>query len=194
MVKPLNLCNFRISKTLPLAFDESLSYLEEQLVILNKLNECIEILNAYPDLLEEYEKYLEDIRQEVGRLEVEYAEFKSSTLNDIDVRFNNLTASLLTSIDNQFRLIEYNLNLALADIQVQIDNIVAGDIKVYDPTTGILSPIQTVIDNLFDMNRNNAITASEFDGIELTATEFDGVEITAFNFDTNGKELLEINS
>ena len=38
MVKPLNLCNFRISKTLPLAFDESLSYLEEQLVILNKLN------------------------------------------------------------------------------------------------------------------------------------------------------------
>lgn len=192
MVKPLNLCNFRISKTLPLAFDESLSYLEEQLVILNKVNECIELLNAYPDLLEEYEKYLEDIRQEVGKMEIEFEEFKSSTLSSIDIRFGELTTQLISSIDNQFRLIQYNLNLALADIQTQIDDIVAGDIKVYDPTTGLLSPIQTVIDNLFDVNRNNAITASEFDGIELTATAFDAIEITAFNFDTNGKDLLNL--
>lgn len=192
MVKPLNLCNFRISKTLPLAFDESLSYLEELSAILHKLNEVIAQVNAYPDLLDEYEKYLIEIKQEVGRLEVEYANFKSDTLNSIDTRFSQLSTQLYASIENQFRIIQYNLNLALQDIQQQIDDIVAGDIKVYDPTTGLLSPIQVVINNLYDINRNNAISASEFDGIELTATAFDAIEITAFNFDTNGKELLNL--
>lgn len=192
MVKPLNLEGVRVSKTLPLAFDESLSYLEMLCAMLDKLNECVAAINAYPDLLDEYAKYLQEIRQEVGKLEIEYAEFKSDTLSSIDLRFSELTTQLLSTIDNQFRIIEYNLNLALADIQVQIDNIIAGDIKVYDPTTGLLSPIQVVINNLYDVNRTNAITCSEFDGIELTATEFDSIEITAFNFDTNGKDLLNL--
>lgn len=192
MVQPLNLKNVRISKTLPLAFDESLSYLEMLCAMLDKINECVEAINAYPDLLDEYKEYLIEIKQEVGRLEIEFANFKSDTLGSIDIRFGELTSQLYTTIDNQFRIIDYNLGLALADIQVQIDNIIAGDIKVHDPTTGLLSPIQVVIDNIYDMNRSNAITCSEFDGIEFTATAFDAVEITAFNFDTNGKDLLNL--
>ena len=190
MVEPLNFKNIRISKTLPLAFDESLSYLEMLSAMLAKVNECIEALNAYPDLLDEYEKYLIEIKQEVGRLEVEFANFKSDTLNSIDFKFSQLTSQIYSYIDNQFRIIEYNLGLALDSMQEQIDDIVAGDIKVHDPTTGMLSPIQVVIDNIYDMNRSNAITCSEFDGIEFTATAFDAIEITAFNFDTNGKELI----
>lgn len=193
MLEPLNLKGVRISKTIPLAFDESLSYLEELSAILYKLNEVIAQVNAYPDLLDEYEKYLQDIKQEVGKLEIEFANFKTDTLGSIDIRFSELSSQLYSSIDNQFRLIEYNLQIALNDLQTQIDNIVAGDIKVHDPTTGLLSPIQVVIDNLYDMNRSNAITALEFDGIQFTASAFDAIEITAFNFDTNGKDLLQLN-
>lgn len=40
------------------------------------------------------------------------------------------------------------------------------------------------------MFRVNAITCSEFDGLELTATEYDSKEITAYDFDINGKEIL----
>ena len=192
MLEPLNLKGVRISKTIPLAFDDSLSYLEELCAILYKLNEVIEQVNAYPDLLEEYEKYLVEIKQEVGRLEIEFEQFKTSTLGSIDIRFSELSTQLYSTIDNQFRIIEYNLGIALDGLQTQIDDIVAGDIKVHDPTTGLLSPIQVVIDNIYDMNRNNAITCTEFDGIEFTATAFDAVEITAFNFDTNGKELLNL--
>ena len=192
MVKPLCVNGSYVSRTLPLAFDESLSYLEILGAILDKLNECIEQLNAYPDLLDKYEEYLIQIKQEVGKLEIEFANFKTDTLGSIDLRFSTLTTQQYEYINNQFALIEYNLDLALNGLQAQIDDIVAGDIKVYDPTTGLLSPIQTVIDNMFDMNRTNAITCTEFDGIELTATAFDAVEITAFNFDTNGKELLNL--
>lgn len=42
------------------------------------------------------------------------------------------------------------------------------------------------------MFRNNAISCTEFDSLELTATEFDEKEITAYNFDVNSKSILLI--
>ena len=75
-------------------------------------------------------------------------------------------------------------------LQYQIDHFDIGNIVIYDPTTGLESDIQTVIDNIYDQTRDEAITAGEFDALELTATEFDAKEITAFNFDRYSKTLL----
>lgn len=44
--------------------------------------------------------------------------------------------------------------------------------------------------DVYDVLRTNAITCTEFDGLELTATEFDAEEITAYNFDVNAKIML----
>ena len=63
-------------------------------------------------------------------------------------------------------------------------------IDVYDPTTGLLSPLQTVLYNIYGASRENALTATEYDGLELTASVYDGREITAFDYDNNGKEIL----
>ena len=193
-IQPLKLCNYNVSRTLPLAFDESLSYLEELSGILYKLNETIVQVNYNTKVASEYDTYLKEIRAEVTRLENEYNQFKIDIENEIDNKFMDLTSQIYSYIQTQFDLIRYNLETQLIAINQKIDDIVAGDIQVHDPTTGLVEPIQVVINNLYDMNRTNAITATEFDGIELTATEFDGIEITAFNFDTNGKDLLNLNS
>ena len=193
MLEPLNICGYRVSRTLPLAFDESLSYLEELSAILAKLNETITQVNINSEVAEEYAKYLDEIKAEVIRLERDYAQFKIDIDNDIDNRFMTLTSQLYSYIQNQIDIIRYNLEIQINAINKKIDDIVAGDIQLHDPTTGLVEPIQVVVNNLYDMNRTNAITATEFDGIELTATEFDGIEITAFNFDTNGKDLLNLN-
>lgn len=193
MIQPLKLSGQRIARTLPLAFDESLSYLEELSAILYKLNETIEQVNMNSQVAEEYEQYLKEIKNEVDLLENEFNEFKDSTNALIDERFNVLTSQIYSYIQNQFDILNFNLNVRFNAMQKQIDDIIAGDITLHDPTTGLTSPIQVVIDNIYDMNRSNAITALEFDSIELTATEFDGIEITAFNFDTNGKDLLNLN-
>ena len=190
MIKDLNFkCN-RISKTLPLAFDESLSYLEMLCSMLDKLNETIEQVNKNTEVAERYEELLKEIEAEVNRLEQEYIEFKKQINEEIDTRFNELYSTLTVYIENQLAVIRYEIQTKYNELNKKIDDIIAGDIKIIDPTTGILSPIQVVINNLFDMNRTNAITALEFDGIELTATEFDAIEITAYNFDVNGKSLL----
>ena len=190
MLKPLNVCCNRISKTLPLAFDESLSYLEMLCATLEKLNETIEQVNKNTEVAEHYQELLEEIEEEVNRLEQEYIEFKESIENEIDERFTLLQSQLTVYIESQIAVLRYEIQTKYDELNQKIDDIVAGDINIYDPTTGLLSPIQVVINNLFDMNRTNAISCSEFDGLELTATEFDSYEITAFNFDVNAKDIL----
>ena len=190
MLKPLNVCCNRISKTLPLAFDESLSYLEMLCTTLDKLNETIAQVNKNTEVAEHYEELLQEIEEEVNRLEQEYIEFKKSIENEIDEKFTELTSQLTIYIENQLAVLRYEIQTKYNELNQKIDNIVAGDINIYDPTTGVLSPIQVVINNLFDINRTNAISCSEFDSLELTATAFDSYEITAYNFDINAKEIL----
>lgn len=191
MIKDLNVNVNRVSRTLPLAFDESLSYLEMLCAILDKLNETIEQVNINTEVASHFEELLQQIEAEVEKLEQEYEEFKESIEEEIDIKFNQMYAELTMYIENQIALLRYEIQSKYDELNRKIEDIIAGDINVYDPTTGLLSPIQVVINNLFDMNRNEAISASEFDGLELTATEYDEKEITAFNFDVYGKTILE---
>lgn len=59
------------------------------------------------------------------------------------------------------------------------------DIKVLDPTTGILGSVQTAIDHLADLHRNG-LTVDQFESADLTCSEFDALEMTAFEFDFGG--------
>ena len=78
----------------------------------------------------------------------------------------------------------------IAQVEAEIDQILIGQITLRDPTTGLVSPLQTVIDNIYDTTREEALTASEYDALELTASTYDGDELTAFNYDYYGKTIL----
>lgn len=62
---------------------------------------------------------------------------------------------------------------------------------IVDPTDGKTEDVQTVINHLFDFFNKNAITATEYDGLQLTATVYDGKGLTATQYDTAGKLLLD---
>jgi hypothetical protein len=40
------------------------------------------------------------------------------------------------------------------------------------------------------MGRSNALTATEYDALDLTATAYDAYQLTARDYDLNGKTLL----
>ena len=99
---------------------------------------------------------------------------------------------LSTIINNNFELQKRYIDSNVANLQYQIDNFSIDNIKMYDPTTGLISPIEDVINNIYDNTRNNAITAVEFDNIVgLTCQIFDDYEMTAFQFDNTAKTILE---
>ena len=103
---------------------------------------------------------------------------------------NNLDLELRELISSEYNILKEYVDEADENLQYQIDHFDIGNIVIYDPTTGLESPIQLVIDNIYDQTRDDAISAGEFDLLELTASEFDSKEITAFNFDQHGKTLL----
>lgn len=61
---------------------------------------------------------------------------------------------------------------------------------MHDPFTGDYVFYQNVIYELYNLHRNNPITAQEYDDLQLTAEVYDGKELTAFNYDDNAKTLL----
>ena len=155
------------------------------------LNEMREQVNKNTETAIEYEEYLREIQIKVEELEADYKRFKVEIDEDIDNRFRELTYQLTTELNNQLAIIRYYIDTQYQELNQKIDDVIAGDITIYDPTTGLVSPIQVVINNLFDMNRENAIMCSEFDALELTCTEFEAYQITAYNFDVNAKALLD---
>lgn len=64
------------------------------------------------------------------------------------------------------------------------------DLKVINPMTGENEPIQLVLNYMANLLRENALTATEYDGADLTATAYDALQLTAYNYDNYGKDYI----
>lgn len=183
-------------KGIPLAFDESLSWLEQICAILKKLNETIEQVNKNTSWIENYEDQYEKLQEEIDKINQKLLVMQTdlnskATKSELQTAISNLNTDLRNLISSEYTILKEYVDTGFEDLQYQIDHIDVGNITLYDPTTGLQSPIQVVVDNIYDQTRTEAITAGEFDALLLSATEFDSKQITAFNFDRYGKTLLE---
>ncbi len=182
-------CNSYIFQ-LPLAFDESLSYLEQVCAILKKLNETIEQVNKNTTTLENIDVNFTKIYEDLEKMQLEITNFETQIESEIESRFTQMyqqVTSLLNDYQASFNL---RLDTAVNELNERIDRIELGDIYAYNPTTGRVENINKVLTDIYDSVRYDAISCNEFDSLELTASEFDAVEITAFNFDNNSKSIL----
>lgn len=163
---------------------------EYLLGILKKLNEVIKQTNENTEFINNYSGKIEEIEAEIASLRTEMTAFEKQVIDDITARFDQITVELQSMIATALTQANAYTDAVAANLDQEIREIALGQISVYDPTTGILSPLQTVIDNLYGTTREEALTATEYDALELTATIYDGYQITAFNYDKYGKSLL----
>ena len=175
-----------ISMTTPFVYDSEESFLEMLRKFYKYLHELTEATKSMSDDIIElrneinsFEDEVNQMIQNINDLLVEYDMKIDRVANELRVYVNGEIVNLRNYVDTQDSI----LDARIKDIEI-------GKINVYDPTTGLFSPIQTVIDNLYDMNRANAITATEYDALELSATDYDAYELTAREYDINGKSLL----
>lgn len=168
---------------------DNMTYEEFLLGILKKLNEVIAQCNAN-------EKFIETFEKQYGVLLAEFEALKEE-IEGLDSRINSEVQAQLDAFRQEMRdaitattnyLIAYS-DAGDARLEAEIQAIQIGDISVIDPTTGILSPIQTVINNIAGSGAN-ALTATEYDALDLSATAYDAYDITAYEYDFNGKALL----
>lgn len=190
LIKPLPCAGGWYSKTIPAGFDDSVSYLQMLSGILDKQNEIIAQLNINTEFIKNWDKSVEDLQNQVNVLVARLDALENEIPHEIEVAVNALKAELLAVIGERFSQLQAYIDVQVNRLDDRIDNVAIGQITVYDPTTGLMSPIQQVINNLYDSGRDDALTASEFDALELTATAFDAYQITAYLFDTEGKNIL----
>lgn len=182
-------------------YQDNLTYVEYLLGVLKKMNEIIVQVNSNTSFIEDYDGRIEAVEREIATLRVEIQEFEAQ----VNTNFANLEEELNQSIDLRLAEIRQELlaliavyraeakaytDTQIALVEQEIQNILLGQIMIHDPTTGLEADIQTVINNIYDSTREEALTASEYDALELTATTYDGYEITAFNYDQYGKTIL----
>ena len=149
-----------------------------------------EVDSKYGGLFETVEKIEGDFETFKNEVNQTIETFKTEVLQDVqtqmDAQYNRVLALL-----NQYQVVfKAYVDSQISDVNKRIDEIEVGAVNVYNPLTGLVEPITKVIDDLYNQLRYNAISCSEYDGLELTASQYDGYMITADNFDLNGKTIL----
>ena len=199
----MGLINFQPNpKIPPIGFFEPISVdprdmmtdVEFLLGVLKKLNEIIAQTNQNTKFIDNYSGKIEEIEAEVASMRQELTDFETAINSSITNQFNQIKLELQSMIATTLTQANAYTDSVAAILEQEIENVSVGAIELFDPSTGIYSPIQVVINNLYNLGRTDALTATEYDTLDdgepLTATAYDAYELTAFSYDQNAKSLL----
>lgn len=177
----------------PISVDpkDMMTDVEFLLGVLKKLNEVIAQTNSNTEFINNYSGKIEEIETEVANLRAEMTQFETDVNDSIAFQFAEIKVELQAMIATALTQANAYTDSVAARLEQEIEEVSVGQIEVFDPTTGLESPLQVVIDNLYTLGRTDALSATEYDALELTATAYDAYQLTAFNYDQNGKTLLE---
>lgn len=159
----------------------------------NLQNETITEMYDNLVLLKEYvDKYLvdiEDVKEEI-KLINDTIELLQTAIEKNTSDIEELRIDLVHLIDDKYNILKQYVDYNVEVLDEKITNIQIGAINVYNPTNGLLQPLQEVINSLYEISNRDGISATEFDALDLTATAFDAYQITAYEFDSQGKTIL----
>lgn len=171
-------------------YQDNLTYAEFLLGVLKKLNEMVATVNEHSEFIDHYTGEIEKMQAELALFRAEWKQYKIDLEADITTQMNDLKREVYAQLNGQIAQMRSYVDVQDQALRDYIDNVALGQINVYNPATGELQPLQDVINSLFDVSREDALTATEYDGLELTATYYDGQDISAYDYDTAGKTLL----
>lgn len=158
--------------------------------ILKKIDEIVIQTNSNTKFIDEYNGKIEEIEADMTSLKQDMLDFKGEVNATILAEFLRIKSELEALVATALNQANAYTDALGERLSAEIEAITLGQIKVYDSSTGQLENLQVVIDNLFNLSRTDAITASEYDALDLTATSYDAYDLTASQYDNNAKSLL----
>ena len=171
-------------------YKNNLTFTEFLLGVLKKLNEMIDDINYCNEFIENYAGEIEKLQNEFNALVKENEQFKIDLQADINNQLVDFRNQVTLQITTQINALKAYVDTQDAGLRDYIDEIALGQIILYDPSTGTMQPLQEIINSLYDNTRDGALTATEYDALDLTATAYDAYQLTATQYDMDGKNLL----
>ena len=175
-----------MSMTTPFVYDSEESFLEMLRKFYKYLHELTVATKELSDEVQQVREEMTSVEEEINQKIEEI----NTILAEYDLKIERIQNELYVYVNDQLADLRSYVDFRDNALDEKIQQIEIGNISIYDPTTGLISPLQIVVDNLYDMNRANALTATEYDALELSATEYDAYQLTARDYDINGKSLL----
>lgn len=158
----------------------------------------------YQDELEHLEEIYGDLVNKYNDLEQDFNAFVQQINTDFEELETDLIARInreMNDVRNEMQLFENQVNYRLDGMQAQItaldrkiDNAIehlADNLKIINPFTGELEPISDVINTLAAFHMEDAITAGDYDALQLTAGYYDGLQLTAYQYDVQARQFLQ---
>lgn len=180
----------RLFQPITTDYRNNLTEVEFLLGVLKKLNEMIVQVNSNSEFIENYAGEIEELKREMAQVYKDNEDFKIALQADINNQLNAFREEVSNQITTQINALRAYVDTQDAALRAYIDEIALGQIVLYNPITGEMQDLQTIIYSLYDSGRINALTATEYDALELTAAGYDAYELTASDYDNNGKTLL----
>lgn len=121
----------------------------------------------------------------------EYTDYVTARVNQL----NNSISQLKVYVDLQDsyydELAQGYATTALTEAKDYTDNTVLNYTMMINPITGVYEDVRNVVEDIVEyFHTENALTAGEYDALDLTAEGYDSYELTAYDYDFNGKVLL----
>lgn len=172
--------------------------------ILNKMKELenttsylVEEFAKIEVLTEDYIQSMIDRAIETNNLVI--AQQLIQLKDDITIEYKGYVTAqinaLTTYIDNQDvhydQLAQGYASTALSDAKDYTDAAVIDYTMMINPITGVYEDVRNVVDDIVSyFHTGDALTAGEYDSLDLTAGAYDAYDITAYDYDFNGKTIL----
>lgn len=202
--------------TLPLTYNASITYYEQVGQLVYKINELIDAMNSYAEDYKSYtdeqiallKKYVDsqitevyayadkiniDLTNLIGitadSLKADYISKINQLNSSLNARITQEVFTINNRITSEVITLNTRISLEVQNLKDYIDSQLI-DIKVIDPTTGLISDLQTTLNNIVNLMKGDALTAEQYDDLKLTAQTYDNKKLTAYQYDFNGKSLL----
>lgn len=156
--------------------------------------------------LSEAQEKLDELEREVEALSTEIDRKVQELTDLIENRLASAVASLTVLLNEGLQEMRTLIDLNNEEMKVYIDEVLEDfkesipefeNVIVRDVITGELVNIQIALRNLYNYLRSNAITAHEYDDLQLTASEYDSTVVefiplgmTALQFDIDAKRYI----
>lgn len=157
--------------------------------IIQQVNEWAEQWAEVKQAYEEFDADLTEIFDDIEELQSLTSQ-NTQRINNLEAsagNLNNAVLALSEHVDAVAAIVDSNyteLNNRVSAIET------SATFYMYSPFTGQYEPLENVITELASFHLQDALTASEYDALQMTAQAYDTKQLTAIQYDSSGRTLL----
>lgn len=167
---------------------EAINEIQNEFIVLQK--EVEEAIAEIPQLRADFEALVIRFDETLVELQQQYDAFKVEVHDEIDTQISEARTAIMEVVNAYFTSLDNKIDSEIDGVYDAMENWIIGNTIVFNTLQGKPTTLQIYLDDLAGLNRTDAITAKEYDDLELGAKEYDDKEITAHDYDYFGKTIL----